>query len=168
MERIIVLGRFRSPFGIKGQIKVESFTDPPEALFEHSCWLIKRASGEVESVKGFSFQRHGSSDLWLVTLPGVTTPEQAKVWVNLEIAQTRDQLTALKAGEYYWEDLRGLTVVTTAGQNLGVVDHFLEFPANPVMVVKAGRVEHWLPLTKSMLGQVDLPAGQMVVDWDPL
>ena len=168
MERMIVLGRFRSPFGIKGQIKVESFTDPPESLFKHSCWHVLRANGEVELVKGFTFQRHGASDLWLVTLPGVTTPEQARLWVNLEIAQTRDQLPDLKPGEYYWEDLRGLNVVTTAGLSLGVVDHFLEFPANPVMVVKAGRVEHWLPLTKSMLGHVDLTAGQMVGDWDPL
>lgn len=168
MERMIVLGRFRSPFGVKGQIKVESFTDPPEALVQRTTWQVKRADGSYASVTGMVATRHGSSGLWVVTLPGVTSPEQARVWVNCEIAAARSQLPELPAGEYYWEDLRGCSVVTTEGRELGVVDHFLEFPANPVMVVKAGRVEHWLPLIKSMLSHVDLERRQMVVDWDPL
>jgi len=167
-DRMIVLGRFRSPFGVKGQIKVESFTEPPEALLKRSVWQVKRANGQYEPVTGMTAKAHGASGLWLVTLPGVSTPEQAKAWGNCEIAEARSQLAPLPAGEYYWEDLRGLKVVTTDGKVLGMVDHFLEFPANPVMVVKSEQAEHWLPLTKDYLSNVNLALGQMVVDWDPL
>lgn len=167
-DRMIVLGRFRSPFGVKGQIKVEPFTDPPAALFKRSTWQVKRADGELEPITGMVAKAHGATGLWLVTLPGVDSPEAAKLWGNREIVEARSALPATAAGEYYWEDLRGLSVVTTDGRTLGVVDHFLEFPANPVMVVKSGREEHWLPLTKDYLTGVDLGAGQMVVDWEPL
>ena len=53
------------------------------------------------------------------------------------------------------------------GRELGVVSHFLEFPANPVMVVKAGEQEHWLPLVAPHLKQVDLGERRVVVDWEP-
>jgi 16S rRNA processing protein RimM len=50
---------------------------------------------------------------------------------------------------------------------LGEVVHILEFPANPVMVIKDGARERWVPLVPLHLKRVDLDARRVVVDWDP-
>jgi 16S rRNA processing protein RimM len=68
-------------------------------------------------------------------------------------------------GEFYWEDLLGCEVVTLEGTRLGIVSHFHEFPANPVMAVRGGGKEHWVALVPKHLRQVDLAERRIVVDW---
>lgn len=85
-----------------------------------------------------------------------------------EIAVSRSQLPSLEAGEYYWSDLEGLTVVTINGVVLGQVDHLLETGANDVLVVKHATGEHWLPwVMDKVIQRVDLTTGLIEVDWDP-
>jgi 16S rRNA processing protein RimM len=59
----------------------------------------------------------------------------------------------------------GLEVVNLAGESLGRVDHFLDLPANPVMVVVGDR-ERWLPAGPGCLLRVDPQAKRITVDWD--
>ena len=68
------------------------------------------------------------------------------------------------AREYYQEDLIGLRVRSRAGQELGLVSHFVEAPANAVMVVM-GQRELWIPAVPSHLLRVDLERGEIEVDW---
>jgi 16S rRNA processing protein RimM len=83
-----------------------------------------------------------------------------------ELWMERRELPALGKGEYYRADLVGLEVVNQDDRPLGRVDHFLDLPANPVMVV-SGEREHWVPLVPRHLRSVDLERGRIVVDWDP-
>jgi ribosomal 30S subunit maturation factor RimM len=53
------------------------------------------------------------------------------------------------------------------GVPLGTVDHFIEMPANAVMVVRDGERERWLPVVPAHLKRVDLTTRTIVVDWDP-
>jgi 16S rRNA processing protein RimM len=70
-------------------------------------------------------------------------------------------------GEYYWADLVGLAVKTTDDVDLGRIDHLFETGSNDVMVVQGDR-ERLVPyIWKQVVLEVDLKAGEMLVDWDP-
>jgi 16S rRNA processing protein RimM len=171
-DRWVVLGRFAAPWGVKGWIKAESYTDPPAGLLGYPVWNVARPArgleppgwDEVRIVEG---RPHGAGRTVVVRLPGVDDPEAARAWVNREIAVPRSALPEPAAGEYYWHDLEGCRVETVDGVELGIVDHFMEMPANPVMVVRDGTRERWLPAVRPHLKRVDLAARRLVVDWDP-
>jgi 16S rRNA processing protein RimM len=171
-QRMVVLGRFAAPWGVKGWIKVESYTDPPAGILDYPVWFVQRPArgleptgwDEVRIVEG---RPHGNGRLVVVNPPGATDPESARPWVGRDIAVPRAALPEPEAGQYYWEDLVGCRVETVEGVPLGTLDHFMDMPANAVMVVRDGERERWLPLVPGMLKRVDLAARLVAVDWDP-
>ena len=166
-ERMIVLGRFGAPWGIKGSIKVDSYTDPPQGLLKYPVWHVAEPDGRWEEIRIGGGRPHGGGRVLVVDLNGVASPEAARRWVGRDIALPRSALPVPAKGEYYWEDLLGCRVANTDGVELGVVSHFHEFPGNPVMVVQEGGQSHWVPLVPRHLKQVDLEARRVTVDWDP-
>jgi 16S rRNA processing protein RimM len=83
---------------------------------------------------------------------------------GLQVGLRRSELPAEDSGEFYLADLEGLDVVTLRGEELGVVEGFLETVANPVMTVKGER-ERLIPFVPAVVREVDLDAGRIVVDW---
>jgi len=165
-ERMVILGRLGAPWGVKGWIRVSSYTDPPTALLGYPVWQVASADGSWESVRVASGRAHGAGRGLVVALDGVRSPEDAHRYVARDVGLPRSALPPPGPGEYYWDDLVGCRVVTVDGVELGVVSHFHEFPANPVMAVRGHGREHWIPLVPRHLKRVDLAARQVVVDWD--
>jgi 16S rRNA processing protein RimM len=97
-------------------------------------------------------------------LEGVTTREAAEQHVGLKIEVPRAALPPAAEGEHYRVDLIGCTVRNLEGVELGVLERFEDFPANPVMVVRGDR-ERWLPVTPQHLRQIDAAARCVTVDW---
>jgi 16S rRNA processing protein RimM len=100
-----------------------------------------------------------------IKFPGCDNPETARLYGNLLIGVTRDQLSALSLGEHYWSDLEGLAVTNKAGILLGKVSHLFSTGANDVLVVKGDR-ERLLPYINDVVIEVDPEKNQMIVDWD--
>src|SRR5258706_429005 len=166
-DRMVVLGRIGGPFGVKGWVKVQSYTDPPAGILGYPVWHVSAPGGTWVAVKLAGGRPHGTGRTVVAGLGGLTSPEAARQWGGREVATPRSTLPATRPGEVYWEDLPGCRVRTSGGRELGVVSHFYEFPANPIMVVQDGTQEHWVPLVPRHLKIVDLAARQVVVDWDP-
>jgi 16S rRNA processing protein RimM len=108
----------------------------------------------------------------LIVLPeGCTDREQAALLTGWEIRIDKRQLPALAAGEYYWHQLEGLTVVNTEGEVLGTVDHLLETGGKDVLLVKPGPAsiddrERLVPFVEDrVVREVDLDGGRILVDW---
>lgn len=160
----VTLGRIAAPFGVKGWVKVQSFTEPQEGLLGYRQWHVDVPGAGPRVLHPVEGRRHGH--LLAVRLDGVASREAAAGLRNCDVRVPREDLPDPGPGQYYWADLVGLAVETTDGVGLGRVDHFVETPANPVMVV-IGERERWLPLVPRHLKQVDLAAGRVVVDWDP-
>lgn len=151
-------------YGVKGWVRVFSYTAPRESILEYSPWLLRR-DGRWESYEVEEARRHGKGVV--ARLAGIDDRDAAVALMGADIAVFREQLGELEAGEYYWTDLEGLEVVTTGGTTLGVIDHLVETGANDVMVVKGER-ERLLPFVKpDVVREVDLVSGRVVVDWDP-
>lgn len=164
LQREVTLGRIVGVFGVKGWVKVKSYTEPAERILEYGDWRLVGPGSARMTASPVEGRRHGS--LVVARLAGVSDRDAAAGLSGRDIVVSRAQMPEPEAGRYYWADLEGLEVVTTAGDGLGRIDYFVETPANPVMVVRGER-ERWLPLVAKHLVAVDLEAGRVVVDWDP-
>jgi 16S rRNA processing protein RimM len=163
-DRRILLGRVAGDFGVKGELKLLSWTDPRDAIFKYQPWILRAGESEreVSGVRG-----RDTGKLVIATFPGIENREQAEALKGSEIWVLRSQLPAPKPGEYYWVDLEGLAVQTVEGVALGTVDHLFDTGANPVLVI-SGERERLVPfVTDQYVKSVDFEAGLIVVDWDP-
>ncbi|WP_028299415.1 ribosome maturation factor RimM [Oceanospirillum beijerinckii] len=170
-ENFVVLGKITSPFGLQGWVKVYSYTDPMDGLFQYKKWSLWRDGkpvGEFVLSKG---QKHSKG--LIARLKAVENRNQSEALAGTEIRISKDQLPDLEDGDYYWHQLEGLTVITIDGVNLGQVDYLIDTGANDVVVVKASTDsiddnERLLPyLLDQVVKEIDLSAGTMLVDWDP-
>lgn len=163
-QQRVVLGRVTGLFGVRGWVKLWSYTDPVENLLVYGEFEL----GQEESWRHASLvegRRHG--DGLVGRFEGVEDRDAAAVLVGAELAVPREQLPAPDEGEYYWADLVGLEVVNREGARLGRVERMMATGANDVMVV-AGERERLLPfLPGRFVDEVDLDGGRIVVDWDP-
>jgi 16S rRNA processing protein RimM len=163
-KQMVLIGRISGLFGIRGWVKVYSYTEPREGILEYSTWFIKRAgSWEAHELQAGHPQGRGI----VAQLRNFDERDQATRLLGCEIAVSRDQLPELSTGEYYWTDLQGLRVENLDGVELGRISHLFETGANDVIVVQGER-EHLIPYTWGIaVRKVDLAAGLMIVDWDP-
>lgn len=167
----VILGKFGAVYGINGWLKVISYTDVPEGIFDYTPWQIQ-SQGNVQPVQISSWKRHSNG--LIVKLENINDRDAAQRYVNAEIVVASDSLPALEGDDYYWKDLIGLSVVNEAGYHLGEVADIMETGSNDVLVVKANRTdafgqkERLLPfLTDSVIKDVDLTQRRILVDWDP-
>lgn len=159
----ITVGRITGVYGVKGWVRVYSFTDPRDNIIGYRRWLVRRPSGWqfYDLVEGRA-QGKGV----VAALADVQSREDARDLMGSDIAVYRDELPAAEDGTFYWADLEGLQVY--AGErHLGQLSHLVETGANDVMVVKGER-ERLIPFVMGVhVLRVDLEAGVIEVDWDP-
>ena len=163
-QQHINVGKISGVFGVKGWVKVFSFTDPRENILNYSPWLLKKDS-ETRSVAVIDSKLQGKAIV--AQLDGINNRNQAASLIDWDVFITPEQLPKTAEGEYYWSDLIGLNVETTLGVQLGVVDSLLETGANDVLIVQGER-ERVIPfLQKQTIMNIDLDAARIIVDWDP-
>jgi 16S rRNA processing protein RimM len=161
-DKLLALGYISAVHGIKGWVKVHSWTRPMEAILDYQPWLLGEDKRPVKIIDGRK-QGKGLAAL----LPGFEDREQAATLVGIQIFVRRDQLLATSKDEYYWSDLEGLDVHTTKGEVLGRVERLMETGANDVLVIRGER-EHLVPFIQGQyVTHVDLEGGLIEVDWDP-
>lgn len=161
---MITLGKISGVFGVKGWVKVYSYTAEQDNILSYKTWYLYQ-HGQWQEVKVLAGKRHGKG--LVANLEGVTDRDQALALQGVLIGTVRDALPKLAADEFYWSDLIGLSVVTTDQQALGQISHLFETGANDVMVVKGDR-ERWLPwVMHDVVKNVDLDTGTVQVEWDP-
>ena len=164
----IIVGRIDAPYGVKGWVKIFSFTDPIERILEYSPWQVSRR-GKVEKIVVAEGMKQGRR---LVALPeGYEDRSQAELLNGADIWIEKGQLPELEQGEHYWHELEGLNVVNLQGDDLGIVDHLVETGSNDVMVVRATGSsiddrERLIPWVEDqVVKSVDKVEKRILVDW---
>ena len=159
----VVLGRISGFFGVRGWVKVYSYTEPREAVLSYKRWLLSK-NGEWQAATVAEGKRHGKTVI--ARFEGVDDRDQAADLIGRDIGVPRDELPETDAGQYYWSDLEGLRVVRKDGSVIGEVSYLLETGANDVMVINGER-EHLVPFVKDeVVLDVDIAAGVIRVDWE--
>jgi 16S rRNA processing protein RimM len=161
------LGRIGAPYGIKGWVHVQSFTNPPGKLLKYRDWTLAGPTGSTMAGPALKVLEGRTQGNGLVArLEGIEDRDRAALLQGSVINVARSALPKLRRREFYQADLIGLAVANLEGVALGAVSHFVETPGGDVMVVRgAAGEEHWVPANKAHLAKVDLEAGQVVVDW---
>jgi 16S rRNA processing protein RimM len=163
-SRRIIIGRIAGHFGVKGWIKLQSWTEPRDKIVEYRPWLLE-IGGEWQDWQVAEGHMHGRSVI--ARLQGVANREQAAGLIGANIAVRREQLAATRPGEYYWADLMDAEVRLADGRVLGKVKNLLATGSNDVLVVQGAR-EHLIPFIRGqVIKDVDLDSRVICVDWDP-
>jgi 16S rRNA processing protein RimM len=161
-RKLVTLGRISGVFGVKGWVKVVSYTEPRTNVVEYDVWIL-RSLGRDLSVDVEEGQGHGGQIV--AKLRGIDDRDRARELVGAEILVDRNRLPPCAPGEFYWVDLEGLEVRTPGGEVLGKVDHLLATGSNDVLVLE-GHPQRLIPfLVGSVIRHVDLDAGYLVADW---
>lgn len=172
-SNLVDVGRISSVFGVKGWVKIHSYTEPGDGLFGYAPWWLKTPHG-VKPLEIDEYRAHGKG--FVAHVRGVDDRDQAALLCGQNIAVERGQMPALPEGDYYWHQLQGLAVISHfegKPQRLGRVARLMETGANDVLVVAPdaqsidGR-ERLVPYVPGQFVQrVDLETGCIEVDWDP-
>jgi len=172
----VVIGRIAGVFGVKGWLKIQSFTSPKESFLKYrQCEARIDGTNEGKAITFDDGRPHGNG--LVVHVRGVDDRDQAATLVGLEIAIAADSLPQLPDDDFYWHQLEGLraSVVDVQGarQFIGIVDHLMETGSADVLVIvpAVGSIDDRERLVPFLLPQViksvDLAAGEILVDWDP-
>ncbi len=179
-QQYIIVGAITGVYGIKGWVRIHSWTRPAANIVDYQPWLLTRnavcrtgsaanrnteyKADDVQAVELQHQRSHG--DRIMVKLAGSDNREQALLLVGKHIVVDRAQLPALEDEDYYWSDLIGLTVSNLNAVELGQVTGMLETGANDVLVVQGER-ERLLPFVRGqVVRKVDLQRNTILVDWD--
>ncbi|WP_101925340.1 MULTISPECIES: ribosome maturation factor RimM [Luteimonas] len=164
-QRMIQLGKVHGAFGVRGELKLESFTEPRSAIFRYQPWVLRDARGAERPFDGATGRETPKGVV--ATLPGVEDRDAAEAMRGIEVWVSRDAMPPPRPGEYYWVDLEGLRVRNVDGVEFGVVSHLFSTGANDVLVAQGER-ERMIPfVTPEYVVSVDFDTGVVTVDWDP-
>ena len=160
-DRLIALGRFGAPQGVRGEIRVKSYTGAPEAIGAYGA--LTDANGArrfvVKPVRALR------DDMIVARVEGVATREAAAALTGVELYARRSQLPPPEADEFYHSDLIGLEAVTPSGEALGWVTAILNHGAGDILEIAPpqGGETRLLPFTRSVAPEIDFEARRIVV-----
>ena len=166
----IEMGKFGAVYGIKGWLKVHSYTNDPESIFEYKP-LLMESKGQLQEVIITDWKRHTNGFVAKVAEFDVREEAQALVGVSLFVDPS---LLPVLEEDFYWRDLVGCQVNTDKGYSLGVVTEIMETGSNDVLVVKAnakdafGQKERLIPfIEEQVISNVDIASKLIIVNWEP-
>ena len=160
-EDLVTIGKIERHFGVRGEFKVRSLSDVPGRLEHLKQVRVLGPTGEAIEKTVAHVRRAGST--YIMSLVGVTTPEEAATLRGGLLQVTRAPAALLAADVYFECDLIGLAVETEQGDEVGVLEAILDIPDNRIFVVRKGTKEILIPAAKSFVTSVDLQRRRMVV-----
>lgn len=156
------MGRFGAPHGVRGELRLQSFTGDPLAIADYGPLTDK--SGK----KTFTLLnlRPQGKDMLVVRLKDVDDRDGAQALNGVELYLARDKLPAPDPEEFYLADLEGLRAETTTGEVIGRVVALRNFGAGDILEIApaSGGDTLMYPFTKAVAPIIDLAGGRIVVE----
>jgi 16S rRNA processing protein RimM len=169
---MVVMGRLLAPYGIKGWVKLRTYSESPDTLLAYDTWWLGQSQERTSTEQDWrpfrvvAARQH--ADTLVAELDGLATREDAFVWRGAWVALPRAELPKPRKGEHYLADLLGLVVVNRSGVTLGRVTGLLESGAHPVLrVLDDGGGERLIPMVPVFIDSIDAKRGEIAVDWQP-
>jgi 16S rRNA processing protein RimM len=163
-EKRLLVGKINGLFGVKGWLKVFSYTDPRKNILKYSPWLVE-INGEWKELIIQEGKEH--SKTIIAHIENIDDRDLACQFLGQDIYIYKDQLPKLPEGEFYWDDLVGMKVVGLNGYDFGSVKGMHDTGANQVMIVSTQDQKRLIPFSKPYLISTELDKKLITVDWDP-
>jgi 16S rRNA processing protein RimM len=157
----ICLGQIGAPHGVRGEVRLRSFTANPDAITGYGP--LETEDGHIVKIESL----RPASDHFVARLTGVSDRDAAERLTNVKLYVPRERLPAPDhADEFYYADLIGLAAVDRAGNNFGTVIAIHNFGAGDLIEIKPanGGATRMLPFNETTVPAVDLAAGRLVVE----
>ncbi|HLA05608.1 MAG TPA: ribosome maturation factor RimM [Syntrophales bacterium] len=155
------IGKIVKPYGLKGSVKVLSYLESGDLLESLDRLSIRQRNGETVSYGLKSLKAKGRC--FYLEMEGIGTIEQADALIGCPVLIPADKLKALPEGEYYWQELIGLEVITEEGRPVGKVERIFPAGDSDVYVCNGGEREIFLPAIEEVVRKIDPAKGAMVV-----
>jgi 16S rRNA processing protein RimM len=160
MTAQICIARIGAAHGVRGAVKLWTFTEDPLAVKAYGPLLTKDGARSFEVATAREAKGH-----LVATLKGIATREDAERLNGLELYIARDKLPATDENEYYHADLIGLAAVTPASEPLGRVIAIHNFGAGDIIeIAPSSGATLLLPFTNAVVPSVDLKGGRVVIE----
>lgn len=160
MPAQICIARIGAAHGVRGAVKLWTFTEDPFAVKRYGPLSTKDGARQFEVTDAREAKGH-----LVATLKGVTTRDEAERLNGVELYIAREKLPATGEDEYYHTDLIGLAAVTTADRPLGRVIAIYNFGAGDIMEIAPPQgATMLLPFTNAVVPTVDLKAGRVMIE----
>ena len=160
MSDALCLGVIVGPHGVKGVVRVKSYTEIGESIADY---------GPLHDKEGNSFDLNligQSKGMVLVSIVGVTTRTQAEALKGTELFIPRNRLPNTGEDEFYYADLIGLIVYERHGQKAGVVVAMHNFGAGDIVEIAMDGLENTIliPFNNDTVPDIDLIKQKMIVE----
>ena len=160
LEKPVLLARIGAPHGVRGEVRVKSFTDDPLSFSSY---------GPLHAVDGTLFvviDARMAKSVVIVRFKNITTREAAEALNGTELFADRSTLPQVEDDdEFYTDDLTGLTVLDQDGNRFGTVRAMHDFGAGDIVEIdlESGGQELFT-FTREIFPEVDIGAGNLVID----
>ena len=160
MPAHICIARIGAAHGVRGAVKLWTFTEDPLAVRAYGPLLTKDGARSFEIANAREAKGH-----LVATLKGVATREDAERLNGIELYVAREKLPDTDQDEYYHADLIGLSAVTPANEPLGRVVAIHNFGAGDIIEIALPHgATLLLPFTNAVVPTVDLAGGRVVIE----
>ena len=160
MTSRICVARIGAAHGVRGEVRLWTFTEDPLAVLQYGPLSTKDGARQIEVARA-----RAAKDHLVATLKGVATRDEAERLNGVELYVARDKLPPTDDGEYYHADLIGLAAVDPQGASIGIVTAVHNFGAGDIIEIAPTQGPTLLlPFTNAVVPSVDLAAGHVVVE----
>jgi 16S rRNA processing protein RimM len=161
-QGFVEIGLFIGPHGIKGEVKVKSFTQIPENLFVYEEFFL---GNQTKPIK-LKLVRKIKQNL-ICIVEDIKTRNEAEKFKNLILYVRRDNLPLLKDDEFYQRDLLDFQVYNLERHNLGFVTSFNDFGGGLLVEVEKNKKRFYLPIGKPFLKDINYKDKEVILNIDP-
>jgi 16S rRNA processing protein RimM len=168
-EKRVVAGKVTTVHGVRGWLKIHSYTAPEANIFDYQPWWMKFPEG-WRRVEIDQFQQVSKG--FIAHIKGLDDRDEARSYCQREIEVPTASFPSAAEDEFYWHELEGLRVINLEGLFLGTVSGLMETGANDVLIVKPAsgsvdQIERLIPYIDQVIDSVSVAVGEIRVDWDP-
>lgn len=161
---MVCLAEITSTHGIKGAVKIRSFTQDPSSIFNYPELFDKK--GKIYKIKYFASKQN---NVFIVTIEGIKTCNEAEALRSTKLFVERSQLPRVQEDEFYYEDLIGLKVFSTDNEEIGTVNSIINHGAGDILEIRTEENHiYTLPFLKESVPTVNIKDGIITINKDYL
>lgn len=160
--RLIPLGRVVNTHGVRGEVRFLPYTFPCQTVVKGLTVFLQEKDGAAQPYRVVSLRPH--RPFVLLKFATIDSLEQAECLRDQVLAVDESVLPPAHEGEFYYYQVIGLPVRTTAGREIGVISQVFFSGGHDIWVVQAGEKEYLIPVTEEIVRFLDIPGKQIVIE----
>jgi 16S rRNA processing protein RimM len=160
-DNLLLLGRVLRPHGLGGLLRISSFAESEKSFLAAGKVYLRTPSGDLHEKEIVSIQPH--KGVFLMKLKGLNSIEEAEIYRGAPLFARKEAFARESDEDYFWHEIIGLGVYLDTGRYIGEIRQILPTGSHDVYVVQGGRSEVFIPATRDVVKDIDLPGGRMII-----